>query len=527
MRTKIGIWCLAGMLIATSLVGMLMAIPAPVQAWTDTTGWESLSSGADSDDFQVWNADPANASVHDHAGDILSNRSETDSIAEVDSNNWVDTNPGYLWIEATDDTDDTFGVSTVYVDMGTPTEIHDFYYLRVQARMLVSDIYPDLGDASLQFLQTKCGIKLGWSFGAYGSAIPTAGDTWGDINEITGTGWWTSAQMINDGEGISKPAGAWAGLRFGYFDEHPGYGRPFNHTEILGMRIYLSWFWPPSFFDFLAYYDQPPVRICIFQLYGEVLGVDYAEAATPEGSFILRPDGVRPGCDGWVNNSSADDTDLWATLDETTYRSDFDTTMIYQDPLEEQNDWLGLTFTDTPSWAADVGYNCTVWLMIRASDGVFSTFEEEIVTLRVNVYGGAIFTYWQYTMWGYWWNMTQDHNENLTLEELDQLQLSVESELLSGATLNISQIGILCIPTSDVDAAPGTGEDADALLAWFATGGIPIVFGVIGAGIMVGVPALGIASYKSGGTGAMSAFLSTLMLWLLGAGFFLVGIYAS
>lgn len=521
---------IVGMLVLQ--IALLFSASSPVAA-SDTT-WESL--GTEVTDASAWSI---YTTVGGTANQILSNRS-TAIITESDNGVFGDSDPGYLYIEATNAADDSFGTSVIYAGVSAPVEEHDYYTLRVQARLFVADCYPVIADGTLDWIQASCGVKLGYraedpELGTVYEYVPSAADTYTDIADTTGTGWQTLAQGIMVYEGMS---GGYGSLRYAAFSEYASYGRPFSYDEISDLEIVLAWKWTSSFFSFLSYYGQPPVRVAVAQLYAEVLGSDYAPTANPVGSFVLRPDGDIYGTEGWTNDSSGDATDLWACLDETTYRSDMEDSLIYQDPALQTEDWLGLSFTDAPSWASDTRYNATLWFMLGTSDESFTTFEEPVFTVWVSLAGYDPTRTLGYEMYSYFFNWTLDIErplldginpyENVTgfsLTELAALQVAFASELLSGATLNISQVAILCTPVGAAEAAPA--EDGTGILQWIRTGGVPTMFGVIGFGLMIAVPAMCVAAYRSGEVSGMRAFVTLVLLWLLGLSFFLVSVYAG
>lgn len=513
-------------------MALLISVSSPVAA-SDTT-WESLDTQVT--DASAWDI---YTTVGGTANEILSNRS-TAAIVEADNGIYADSDPGYLYIEATSAAVGQFGTSAVYAGVSAPVEEYDYYTLRIEARLIVADLYPVAAEGTLDFIQSSCGVKLGYraddpELGTVYEYIPSAADTYADIADTTGSGWQPLAQSIMAVEGITDGAGS---LRYAEFTEFASYGRPFSYDEICDMELVLAWKWTTSFFSFLSYYGQPPVRVVLSQLYAEVLGSDYAPEANPVGSFVIRPDADIRGGEGWVNDSSGDATDLWACLDETTYRSDMDDTFIYQDPAVQTEDWLGLSFTDAPSWASDTRYNATLWFMLGTSDESFTTFEEPVFTVWVSFAGYDPTRTLGYEMYSYFFNWTLDIErplldgvnpyENVTgfsLAEIAAFQVAFASEVLSGATLNISQVAILLTPVGAAQAAPTDG--GAGIIQWIRDGGVPTMFGVIGFGMMFIVPAMAVAAYRSGEVGGLRAFMTAVLLWLLGLAFFLVSVFAG
>jgi len=460
--------------------------------------------------------------------DVLKNRtSSTDS--EV---NLFDDDPGVLAITAEALDDGEFGTARIEMGLQDPTgEVADYYTVRVYVKtMVVDDFLGNPADGPVSFLDQYTWAWLGLEVVGAETAdlevyYPT--DTNIEYADTSGTSWYNGNFLELAPEGSQLPIATGVGMigiQYHDFDENPLYERPWTLDEVNNMHVYGEFGWSANIFDALAYH-QGTLALALAQLYVEVFPADYSPAVNPVGSFIMRPDSDR-AMDGWVNESE-DDTDLWDSLDETTWSSDWDTTYIHTNDSGEL--YYSCTFTDPPSWANDTTYAIYPWMIIQSES---------------YTYGEGLF-YWSvypvYEQWEtlemlsimeFWCNRSVELEAVYSTGEpwtLDQLTVAIMTLTVEAVyQINVSQLAVLCVPLTDVVLDDGVDDDGGAagIFDFVLSGdGIGTIFAAIGFFGMIAVPALAVYSSREEGIG--ESFLSGFVLMVLFLGMFLVGVFAQ
>ena len=454
--------------------------------------------------------------------DILANRS-------LDADYMWDDDPGVLALTATSSTVGDFGTAYLELGLEDPTgEVADYYSVRVYVKTIVFDDF--LGawaEGTLSFLDQYTWAWVGLKVsGAETADLETywPTDTNLEYADASGTSWYNSNVLELAPEGSQMAIKSWTGWSIQYhdFDENPLYERPWTLDEVNNMHLYGEFGWSPNIFDYLAYHTPgDPIALALSQFYVEVFPETYSPAATPEGSFILRPNGDR-AMDGWLNESDEAD-DLWASLDETTRGSDWDDTYIYTADSGEL--YYSCTFTDPPSWAADTEYAIYPWMIVQSES---YTYGEGFFLWSVY----PVYQQWEtlevLSVMNFWCNRSVElatvysTGDAWTLPDLTILVGTLSIEAIH--QVNVSQLAVLCVPLTDVDIEPGEGEDGGAGIFDFVVsgGGVATIFAVIGFFGMIAVPVLTV--YASREEGLAESALGGFIMMVLFLGFFLVGV---
>jgi hypothetical protein len=456
------------------------------------------------------------------ARDILANRT-------ADADYLWDDDPGVLALTADAIDDGEFGTARIELGLQDPSgEVADYYNVRVYVRTIVfDDFLGSVSDGGLSFLDAYTWAWLGLKVS--GAATADLENYWPTTTNLeyidaTGSSWYNtiSLELAPNAGSISwmNPGGAYI-LMYHDFDENPLYERPWSLDEVNNMRVYGEFGWSPNIFDAPMTHDGT-IALALSQLYVEVFPADYSAPTNPEGSFILRPD-ADAGVTHWLNESE-NDTGLWASLDETTFSSDWDTTYIHTDGYKEG--YYGCRFSNPPSWAADTTYAIYPWMILQTES---YTYGDGYFYWTVYPLGDAgKYTLEMLSVMNFWCNRsvaletTYATGDPWTLADLTLLMGAISIEPMY--QVNVSQFAVLCVPLTDVEIEPGPDDAGGAGIFDFVVsgGGIMTIFAVIGFFGMIAVPA--VAVYASREEGIGESFLSAFILMVLFLGFFLVGV---
>ena len=340
--------------------------------------------------------------------------------------------------------------------------------------------------------------------------------------------WWLGGGLYND-----QPPATWTrpatGTNYWTAATNTLANRPWTLEEIERMVVILDVSTATDIFVKANEVAGSGVSIGIGGIFVTVTPVSYSPPDY-SGGFILRPDDDI-SYDGW-HTPDYNETDMFSYVNETDDFSDYTDSYIQTNWTYENEDHSYITFslTDTPDYAEDTQYTAYVWVIMENQYQLY----DATILIGFGI-SDQPYSYVQMSASGvseYWSNYSMVSNimyypiQHLmapftaspgpyTLDDLDNsivtLNLLKYKDLPSGwynewmGPLNVTQIGVICIPYTADEIRQIVSEETTYGILWLIILYLPaIAIGQV-------VPKYGFAA------GMM------LMLWLFGAtesGFF-------
>jgi len=285
----------------------------------------------------------------------------------------------------------------------------------------------------------------------------------------------------------------------------------------------------PGAWGVLNNVDPPlPINLGICFVILIAVPTEYTPDVEPSGRFILRPD-TDKYVNGFENQTVSDNEGIYGALNETNQHGDAE--QSYINASWDKSAFVGLGFTDPPSWAADTDYKVTLWSIIRQTETGIGTYYT--LTMSISSEGLDQKAYYPSTSY-----TNNTHDSDFIPGSSDYWRLTDLEDILAnlwlgwvGATpsgeLRVTQVAFLCTPIVPSDYVPDTGGFTDETFQeWITAGGFFMIFGFMGAvGLIAGAP-LAIIFYKSGrsdGAGALAMAVGIIFVSLC---FLLAGLSA-
>lgn len=552
--------------VCLSATGLLVIVPSGSQADTIPFGtWQGFPVDNLSEDLNPYSITTDLFATENWTASQMGNYTELVWIDDPSNGAWWtwaqagdrdfydcedSSDTGYLYWNATGPGNGNFGTSTTRFQLTDPIVEHEYYTLKFCIRAAIFDGLPnhDLdNEIHVDFLESHShSVRVGLTYYDEDLPITATWPEWGEYSYIQqpsvssappfqykfrgqGVNFIDDSSVMFDQSGgslVDANGTYWTqSICWHNFSLNPYTEMPWTYDEVCAMTgtVWLSM--GNSIFDFDAYLDYD-FMLTLTQFYIVATPVDY-EAEEYPGAFILRPNGDDPFNEEWYNESDSA-TNLFASVNETKALSDQDDTYIYWDPSGGGENWVGFSLTDPPDWAYDTSYEIRAWFIMQSSDDTFYTFEEEIYEMWVLPLGEYPQRELGYIAHSFWFNdsltsIGPNSEDNWTLESLTTLRVAFHSYVSLGAYWNISQIAVLCIPSSYVYVP--VEEDASQEFTSFLLVGdnFKAIFGVMGFLGLIAVPLIACRRYQSGGGGlAILAFLISGICVFFG--FLIVGI---
>ena len=487
-----------------------------------------------------YNASAAAESQHLWADTIISSDAEicvTSGLSQADALNMVnreatdlgddygfdgiywDNNPGcVLWGNASSSTDGSFGTAEVRYELTDLIgETADYYYID----MLVGAMGKD-GDITDPTQMNSCWLL------APGSESWSMRLGFGYIDADSGTAEFIDEDYQNiTGAGGSYPQKEYTTMSWSDV-ENDVEGRPFTKSEINNLYVVLQLRFDPAMYNALLGKDEaPPVYLGVCFALLLVVPTTHTPEVPPTGGFILRPDGDT-FANGFENYSVDSYEGMYGALNETNRHGDAE--QSYINASWSKSAFVGLEFTDPPSWAADVEYKVTLWSIIRQTETGVGAYYTLTMSISSDGYDQKVYyPSTSYTNNTHASDFVPGSAEYWTLTDLEDILANMwlgwVGETPSGE-LRVTQVAFLCVPIVPGDYVPDTGDYTDdSFQAWLTTGnGMYTIFAVMGGfGLIAGAP-LAIIMFKEGRKDGVGALALSVAIIFISLCFLIVGL---
>lgn len=431
---------------------------------------------------------------------------------DYDDNYW-DSTPGcVLWGDANSAIDGSYGTAEVRYTLTDLTgETSAYYYLDYKIWVRVVKGYPPEGATGITAPTAALSFRAGFG---YTDSAPTGpneaiNETYQNIS--VGVGTFPRTATTIDWFGVNNSAE----------------GRPFTTAEINALYVVVQIRFDPYGWSVLLSQSPTPINLGICYTALRAVPIEYTPEAETTGGFVLRPNADN-FAQGWSNYSVDGYSGKYGALNDTTKHGDAE--QSYANATWAKSAYLGLGFTDPPSWAADIEYRVVLWAIIRHTE----TGLGELHTLTMSVSSAGIDQKEYYPSTSYTNNTHESDyipgsSDYWTLLELEDIMANFWLDW-SGTTpsgeLRMTQVAFLCIPVVPGDYVPDTGDYTDdSFRVWLTTGnGMYTLFAIMGVfGMVAGAP-LAIIMFKEGRKDGVGALALAIVIIFMSLCFLLVGL---
>jgi hypothetical protein len=192
---------------------------------------------------------------------------------------------------------------------------------------------------------------------------------------------------------------------------------------------------------------------------------------------------------------------------------------------------LTFGFTDAlVGWDANVRFSVRPWVIAKET---VTTVHPMLLAIYDSDDPSETAPYGIFNVGPSWTNYTATANINhpitnttWTYDQLSNIRLSVGVWLYpflpATGELQITQIAIMVSPSYSY--VPSSNWDFGLISQWLGGNGITTIIGIMGFGLLIGVPTMAVIAYRDGDNDAFGSVVHAVVLMVIGFGFFLVGL---
>jgi hypothetical protein len=304
--------------------------------------------------------------------------------------------------------------------------------------------------------------------------------------------------------------------------------RPWTDDEVDNMMVVIELRLDTGLWAGWSNIDNRPVRFCL--RYAEVTAIPVttytppAPTPAPAGSFILRPDSDITTF-GWETTEAT----YFEAVNETQYHGD--ATTSYINSTWSMAHTLTFGFTDAlVGWDANVRFSVKPWVIAKET---VTTLDPMLLAIYDSDDPSETAPYGIFNVGPSWTNYTATANINhpitnttWTYDQLSNIRLSVGVLVYpfppATGELQITQIAIMVSPSYSY--VPSSNWDFGLISQWLGGNGITTIIGIMGFGLLIGVPTMAVIAYRDGDNDAFGSVVHAVVLMVIGFGFFMVGL---